>query len=130
MNKQVFVVCVSAPVVLLSLPVAAREDHCWEVPPDCVFTEARWDKGNLWVITKNACTGRLYIQVCSEVTKASWGKSLCETNGVLPEGVTRQKVQKAFGPTGRYDVKWVGSNRVFEDWVCVGKVKGFSDDPF
>ena len=107
-----------------SYQVNADEDSCWNPPKWCLKSSFRWskyDKGKLIVTYHNVCQHHMYLRMCNTRIDGS------EDCGASSISAGKKKNWSTYKFDGKYTYKWVGSIKGSKDWVCAGKVLGWSD---
>lgn len=131
-----WVTTAGAVLLMLMVPVIAfgqrsspDEDGCYATARDCVVGRTEWGTGmnsdRYYLRVTNNCSGRVYVRACMLMAT---GQPRCGAFSLRP-GETHNFNWNNAHDSGRVEWRWTGSLQPSKDWVCAGKVAGFSDDP-
>lgn len=116
-------------VVEAQQQLVGDEDGCWSGRSSggqhcLVQSDSKWgDDDYLTVTYTNRCSDRLYVRFCNQRKDGSWD---CGVDGIRPGS---QKKWSTYKASGRTHANYTGSTKPMQDWVCAGKVPGWSDGP-
>ncbi len=109
-------------------PQTADDDGCYFPPSsysDAISSTAVWSEyteDKLTVKHSNISNGRVYARFCNQRSNGTWD---CGASGI---SANRTHNWTTYNATGRYKIRWIGSNNPSKDWVCAGKVSNWNDD--
>lgn len=112
--------------IIASPAIAFADDGCYGAG-SCVSRSAKWSgNGRITTSYTNECQGRIYIRVCNE--RANGQSADCGASGLRPGRTFKWTTNS--NATGRYNAKWIGSEKSGKDWVCKSKADGWDDPMF
>lgn len=123
-------------VILLAIPVGSYaqssspdEDGCFATADNCVTGRTEWGTGmnsdRYYLRLTNNCSARVYVRACMRMAN---GSPRCGAFGINP-GETHNFNWNNAHESGDVTWTWIGSVRGSSDWVCAGKVPGWSENP-
>jgi hypothetical protein len=126
--------CAAAAVVTTAASAGYRDsvdaDGCWDARDQyggkCLIGDTEWNGERFTLILQNKCAQRVYARFCNQKARSSYHD--CGSSGVQGYGTKRWTTSS--NATGRSQWRSVGATNPNKDYVCGGKIRGWTDKMF